>query len=323
MGKAQNVPNSKPPSSNNQHSSGKMALPGGTKGAAEAWRCWRRHKNHVWWRKIWKITGKSSKKTGFCWFSRENDDKPCSIGHWYWFSDWGKHLCNIAMKKTNGYPKGYLRELPQQYAEPVTHVPWRHGVGLEQIVSAYFFTWSVSRANSTQWNYECWTAPFVAVSRAELFTQHQICKGGRRIRLQHVSQQPSSWQDHPNTLEGRRQFPPDPLMSLRNQVRSMCIQAKNFTPSHVQACQHNCIAFTSKTHLQNTIWDWKLGNTARVANIPTAGAGKSQKLTPRLEWWNVAFSIRVFSESYHSPISAKKYCVSFSCRNLGVWHSFI
>ena len=125
----------------------------------------------------------------------------------------------------------------------------------EQIVSAYFFTWSVSRANSTQWNYECWTAPFVAVSRAELFTQHQICQGGRRIRLQHLSQQPSSWQDHPNTLEGRRQFPPDPLMSLQNQVRSMCIQAKNFTPSHVQSMS----AQLHRLHKQNSFAKHNLG----------------------------------------------------------------
>ena len=118
----------------------------------------------------------------------------------------------------------------------------------------------------------------VAVSRAELLTQHHICKGGRWIRLRHASQQPSSWQNHPNTSEGRRQLPRYPLMSLRNQVRSACIQAKNFTPSHVQAYQYHCIPFTNKIHLQNTIWDWKLGNEARIANIPMTGTCKSQEL---------------------------------------------
>ena len=80
----------------------------------------------------------------------------------------------------------------------------------------------------------------------ELFTQHHVCKGGRWIRLRHASQQPSSGQNHLNTSEGRRQLPRYPLMSLRNQVRSACIQAKNFTTSHVQASQHHCITFTNK-----------------------------------------------------------------------------
>ena len=156
----------------------------------------------------------------------------------------------------------------------------------------------------------------VAVSRAELFTQHHICKGGRWIRLRHASQQPSSWQNHPNTSEGRRHFPRYPLMSLRNQVKSACIQAKNFAPSHVQAYQHHCIAFTNNIHLQNTIWDWKLGSEARIANIPMTGTCKSQKITPRFQRWNVALSATVGSASYHTPITAKKYCVITACRNL-------
>ena len=81
-GKAQNVPNSKPPSSNNQHSSGKMAhglqveprgLPkpgdvgGDTKTRGD------------------KKSGKSQENLGkslvFGDFHGGNDDKHCSIGH--------------------------------------------------------------------------------------------------------------------------------------------------------------------------------------------------------------------------------------------------
>ena len=144
---------------------------------------------------------------------------------------------------------------------------------------------------------------------AELFTQHHVCKGGGWIRLRHASQQPSFWQNHPNTSEGRRQFPRYPLMSLRNQVTSACIQAKNFTTSHVQACHHHCIAFTNKIDLQNTIWDGKLGNKARIANIPMTGTCKKQELTPRLQRRNVALSASVGSASYHTPVTAKKNTV--------------
>ena len=158
-----------------------------------------------------------------------------------------------------------------------------------------------------KWNHD-WTAPFVAVSQPNSSLNIMSARVADGFACDTRANNLPPGKNHPNTSEGRRQLPRYPLMSLRNQVRSACIQAKNFTTSHVQASQHHCITFTNKIHLQNTIWDWKLGNEARIANIPTAGACKSQKLTPRFQWWNVALSVKVASAGCYTPITAKKYC---------------